>query len=77
MLRTNVLAVGNLSRLRYMPIHMPIHEHPRQRLQETFFRNIVSTLFLSESHYEIELLQQELLDFFDREEDRQAASLSC
>ncbi len=37
--------------------------------------NIVSTLFLAEAHYDLSLLEIELLDLFDRESDRQAVSL--
>lgn len=38
-------------------------------------QNIVSTLFVAESHYDIDLLAHELLTLFDREEDKQAVSL--
>ena len=38
-------------------------------------RNLVSTLFLTEAHYERELVLKELLTIFQQEEDRQAASL--
>jgi len=38
-------------------------------------RNIVSTLFLAESYYDIDLLQDELLALFERESDREAVSL--
>ena len=38
-------------------------------------RNIVSTLFLAEAHYDIELLKQELLAVFQTEADKQAVSL--
>jgi len=38
-------------------------------------RNIVSTLFLAESYYDIELLKEEFLAIFKMEEDRQAVSL--
>lgn len=38
-------------------------------------RNIVSTLFLAEGHYDIQLLEEELLALYDREEDKQAVSL--
>lgn len=38
-------------------------------------RNIVSTLFLTESYYEIELLVDEFLSLFDRESDKEAVSL--
>ena len=38
-------------------------------------KNIVSTLFLAEAHYDIDLLSKELLEIFDREEDKTAISL--
>lgn len=38
-------------------------------------RNIVSTLFLAEAHYDINLLEIELLNLYDQEEDKQAVSL--
>jgi len=38
-------------------------------------RNIVSTLFLAEGHYDIKLLEQELLNLYDQEADKQAVSL--
>jgi hypothetical protein len=38
-------------------------------------RNIVSTLFLAEAHYDIKLLEDELLSLYDREADKQAVSL--
>ena len=38
-------------------------------------RNIVSTLFLAESYYDIELLKEEFLAVFKKEEDKQAISL--
>ena len=38
-------------------------------------RNIVSTLFLAESHYDLEVLEAELLNLFSTERDRQAVSL--
>ena len=38
-------------------------------------RNIVSTLFLAEAHYDIKLLEAELLNLYEREEDKQAVSL--
>ena len=39
------------------------------------FRNIVSTLFLAESHYDLEVLIDELSMVFTSESDRQAVSL--
>ncbi|MFN8487558.1 MAG: Rpn family recombination-promoting nuclease/putative transposase [Caldilineaceae bacterium] len=38
-------------------------------------RNIVSTLFLAEGHYDIALLEQELLNLYEQESDKQAVSL--
>ena len=38
-------------------------------------RNIVSTLFLAESHYDLGVLEGELLNLFASEEDRRAVSL--
>ena len=38
-------------------------------------RNIVSTLFLVESHYDLDVLEVELLNLFSTERDRQAVSL--
>ncbi len=38
-------------------------------------RNIVSTLFLAESHYDLDVLEVELLNLFSSESDRQAVSL--
>ena len=38
-------------------------------------RNIVSTLFLAESHYDLDVLEIELLDLFSSEADKDAVSL--
>ncbi len=38
-------------------------------------RNIVSTLFLAESYYDVKVLEVELLNLFSSERDRQAVSL--
>ncbi|MFQ5638693.1 MAG: hypothetical protein ACE5IR_11940 [bacterium] len=38
-------------------------------------KNIVSALFLTESYYDIALLQTELLKLFEKEADKQAVSL--
>ena len=38
-------------------------------------RNIVSTLFLAESHYDLDVLEVELLNLFSSEEDKEAVSL--
>ncbi|MDY6993623.1 MAG: Rpn family recombination-promoting nuclease/putative transposase, partial [Pseudomonadota bacterium] len=45
---------------------------PAQLLQ---INNLVSTLFLAETHYDLELLSSELLNLFDREPDKEAISL--
>jgi predicted transposase/invertase (TIGR01784 family) len=49
------------------------HEYPKDHLLAV--RNIVSTLFLTESYYDFELVKQELTRLFEQEEDRQAVSL--
>ena len=48
-----------------------------QYSQETLLkiRNIVSTLFLAESHYDLDTLEVELLNLFSSEEDKEAVSL--
>ena len=38
-------------------------------------RNIVSTLFLAESHYDLDVLEVELLNLFSSEDDKEAVSL--
>jgi predicted transposase/invertase (TIGR01784 family) len=38
-------------------------------------KNIVSTLFLAESYYDIELLKEQFLTIFDKESDKEAISL--
>ena len=38
-------------------------------------RNIVSTLFLAESHYDVDVLETELLNLFSSEADKGAVSL--
>ena len=38
-------------------------------------RNIVSTLFLAESHYDVGVLEAELLNLFSSEDDKEAVSL--
>ena len=48
-----------------------------QYSQEALFkiRNIVSTLFLAESYYDVEVLEVELLNLFSSEVDKEAVSL--
>jgi predicted transposase/invertase (TIGR01784 family) len=50
-------------------------ENHYSREQLLKIRNIVSTLFLAEAHYEIDLLEEELLNLYEREADKQAVSL--
>jgi len=50
-----------------------INEYSQDSLLK--IRNIVSTLFLAESHYDIEQLEKELLVLFESESDKQAISL--
>lgn len=38
-------------------------------------KNIVSTLFLAESNYDIDMLKEEFLNLFEKESDKQAVSL--
>jgi predicted transposase/invertase (TIGR01784 family) len=49
------------------------HEYSKEQLLQ--IQNIVSTLFLTESYYDIELVQREFLALFQKEEDKQAVSL--
>ncbi len=49
------------------------NEYSREALLH--IRNIVSTLFLAESHYDIALLETELVQLFESEADKQAVSL--
>ena len=55
--------------------YFKIAENEFSQEQLLRIRNIVSTLFLTESHYEIKLLIDEMVNIFEREEDKQAASL--
>ena len=49
------------------------NEYSRDALLK--IQNIVSTLFLAESYYDLDLLETELIDLFDAEADKQAVSL--
>jgi len=49
------------------------NEYDKNELQK--IRNIVSTLFLAESYYDIDLLKREFLELFHKEEDKEAVSL--
>lgn len=49
------------------------NEYSREALLK--MHNIVSTLFLAESYYDIELLKNEFLTIFESEKDKQAISL--
>jgi predicted transposase/invertase (TIGR01784 family) len=50
-----------------------INGYPKETLLK--IKNIVSTLFLAEGHYDIHLLCQELVELFQSEPDKQAISL--
>jgi hypothetical protein len=55
--------------------YLLLNEKAYSKEQLLTVRNIVSTLFLAEGHYDIALLEQELLNLYDREADKQAVSL--
>ena len=55
--------------------YLLINERTYSKEQLLKIRNIVSTLFLAEGHYDINLLETELLNLYDNEADKQAVSL--
>lgn len=55
--------------------YFPIAENSFSREQLLATRNLVSTLFLAEAHYDIELLIEEFVHLFEHEEDKGAVSL--
>ena len=55
--------------------YLLIDENRYSRQHLLTIRNIVSTLFLAETHYEIELLEQELFNLYRTEQDKAAVSL--
>jgi hypothetical protein len=55
--------------------YLLLNEKAYTKEQLLTIRNIVSTLFLAEGHYDISLLEQELLNLYEQEEDKQAVSL--
>ena len=55
--------------------YFKIAENEYSRAQLLQISNLVSTLFLAETQYDLELLQTELLKLFDREVDKEAISL--
>ena len=55
--------------------YLLINERTYSKEQLLKIRNIVSTLFLAEGHYDINLLEAELLNLYDNEADKQAVSL--
>lgn len=55
--------------------YLLLNEKAYSKEQLLTIRNIVSTLFLAEGHYNIALLEQELLNLYDNEPDKQAVSL--
>ena len=55
--------------------YLLLNEKAYSKEQLLKIRNIVSTLFLAEGHYDIALLEQELLNLYEQESDKQAVSL--
>jgi len=55
--------------------YLLLNEKAYSKEQLLKIRNIVSTLFLAEGHYDIALLEQELLKLYEQEADKQAVSL--
>lgn len=55
--------------------YMLLNEKAYSKEQLLAIRNIVSTLFLAEGHYNIASLEQELLNLYEQEADKQAVSL--
>ncbi|MFN8489698.1 MAG: Rpn family recombination-promoting nuclease/putative transposase [Caldilineaceae bacterium] len=55
--------------------YLLLNEKAYSKEQLLTIRNIVSTLFLAEGHYDIALLEQELLNLYEQESDKQAVSL--
>jgi hypothetical protein len=55
--------------------HLLLNEKAYSKEQLLTIRNIVPTLFLAEGHYDITLLEQELLNLYEQEADKQAVSL--
>lgn len=55
--------------------YLLLAENAYSREQLLKIRNIVSTLFLAEAHYDINLLAEELLSLYEQESDKQAVSL--
>lgn len=49
------------------------NEYTKENLLK--IQNIVSTLFLAEIEYDLELIKNEMLNLFDKEEDKQAVSI--
>lgn len=55
--------------------YLLLNERAYSKEQLLTIRNIVSTLFLAEGHYDIALLERELLNLYEQESDKQAVSL--
>ena len=55
--------------------YLLLNEKAYSKEQLLKIRNIVSTLFLAEGHYDIALIEQELLNLYEQEADKQAVSL--
>jgi len=55
--------------------YFQIAENSFSREQLLAIRNLVSTLFLAEAHYDLELLIEEFVHLFEQESDKQAVAL--
>ena len=55
--------------------YLKVAEQEYSKEELLAIRNIVSTLFLAETHYDRDLLVQECVNIFQHEDDRQAVSL--
>lgn len=55
--------------------YFPIEERAFKQTDLLKVHNIVSTLFLTETHYDLDILAQKFLNLFQSESDRQAVSL--
>lgn len=55
--------------------YLLIDESRYDQQQLLKIRNIISTLFLAETHYDLALLESELLNLYDQENDKAAVSL--
>jgi len=74
-LDTSIAKLGKLGAYAIDFQYLLLNEKAYSKEQLLTIRNIVSTLFLAEGHYDIALLEQELLNLYERESDKQAVSL--